>query len=347
MNSDCETSNVFDAAIQLAETAVSEFEWSDDAEIAGRTVCQAIAISSGFADYIPETSSILFQLYANRGACDYQMALNAVLGATARDRLKSTEFIVGDISADGVRSGFDRYNITETSSSIVEFVFKHKPCCRLRAITWLIPKVGMGPSLIRLISYAAETFSSFFNDPIEPFCPDCISIGNSWLHRLGVFLLYQCAEQSVAPPYRLIRLLSMVSQPPSQSVKQGKCVRMLNELAGAEAPDRIWYAHEAPTDVAVGNYLALELSGALDANRQYDYIRKMERAVAYYARSLLCGERPSISQIQFASKLTWQDAKGLIDLECFHRLVFEQQCRHILARHHSCSCPECASLQDD
>jgi hypothetical protein len=85
-----------------------------------------------------------------------------------------------------------------------------------------IPAIASGIPAIPLVAYAAEQLADFINDPIDRSKLDCTPVGNSWLHRLGIYLLHQCNAQSIPPDPRLIRLMSLVSLPPSSSVKSGK-----------------------------------------------------------------------------------------------------------------------------
>jgi hypothetical protein len=135
-------------------------------------------------------------------------------------------------------------------------------------------------------------------------------------------------------------LMSLVTPPPSGSVKSGKAARYSDYLAN---PRPVHYLHETSPAQAVGTALALELLGEFDANRQGEYFRRVERAAAYYAGSILNGPSPSIKSIQLASGLSWADTKFLVGRPLFRRLVFEYQCRFLLAEAHP-DCPECKAL---
>jgi hypothetical protein len=134
--------------------------------------------------------------------------------------------------------------------------------------------------------------------------------------------------------------MSLVTPPPSGSVKSGKASRYSDYLAN---PDPVHFLHEAPPGQAVGTALALELLGEFDANRQGEHFRRVERAAAYYAFSVLNGPTPSIKGIQRASGLSWADTKFLVGKPFFRRLVFEHQCRLLLFEPNS-DCPECEAL---
>src|SRR6185437_6721070 len=136
------------------------------------------------------------------------------------------------------------------------------------------------------------------------------------------------------PDPHLIRLMSLVSLPPSASVKSGKATRFSDYLASGDSPH---YLHEAPPGQAVGTALALELLGEFDANRQGEHYRRIERAVAYYSHNLLLGAEVSVKGVHKASGLSWADAKELLSRPFFSRLVFEYQCRSLFME----PCPEC------
>jgi hypothetical protein len=149
--------------------------------------------------------------------------------------------------------------------------------------------------------------------------------------------LHECEAQSVAPNSRLVRLMSLVSLPPSASVKSGKATRYYDYLACGNYPH---YLHEAPPAQAVGKALALELLGEFDPNRQGEHFRRIERAVAYYSHSILNGGKASIKGVQRASGLSWADARTVISRPFFSQLVFEHQCRSLVVE----PCPECEEL---
>jgi hypothetical protein len=185
---------------------------------------------------------------------------------------------------------------------------------------------------VPLVTYAAERLADFINNrevtnkTAGSMRLDCTPIGNSWLHRLGTYLLHQCWAHSIPPDPRLIRLMSLVSLPPSASVKNGKATRYSDYLLEAKEP---YFLHEAPPAHAVGTALALELLGEFDANRQGEHFRRIERAAAFYGHSFLNGIRPSINRIARASGLSWAEANKLVSRPFFSRLVFEYQCRSL------------------
>lgn len=170
-----------------------------------------------------------------------------------------------EIKRQALQEGKSRFYNAQIALCLVDFFLIHRPCCRLVQMAWLIPWIAAGIPAIPLVSYAAEQLADFTNDPVEPLSLDCTTVGNSWFHRLGVYLLHQCRASSVPPDPRLIRLMSLVSLPPSSSVKGGKATRYSDDLAHAEIAQ---YLHEAPSAQAIGTALALELLGEFDANRR-------------------------------------------------------------------------------
>jgi hypothetical protein len=150
----------------------------------------------------------------------------------------------------------------------------------------------------------------------------------------------QCTIDSPDP--RLIRLMSLVSLPPSSSVKRGKATRCSDSLAYGKEPH---YLHEASPARATGTVLALELLGEFDANRQEEHFRKVEWAVAFYAHSVLNGEKPSVKSLERESGLSWSDANRLVRRPFFSRLVFEYQCRYFLFEPIAKSCADCATIE--
>jgi hypothetical protein len=98
--------------------------------------------------------------------------------------------------------------------------------------------------------------------------------------------------------------MSLVSLPPSASVKSGKASRLSDYLSD---PPKTFFLHEHPPDTAVGMALALELMGEFDANRQGEHFRRVERAVAHYAMRLLDGSSASAKSVQRASGLSWTE----------------------------------------
>ncbi len=181
------------------------------------------------------------------------------------------------------------------------------------------------------------------NDPVHPWTPECIPVGNGWFHRLGIYLMNCCLVQEVPPPHYLTRLLCHASIPSSSHWKFGKPVRMLDFMERSPYPA---YLHEAPPGKVIGHLLALELSGEVKPNWQEQYYRRIERATTFYAVSLLKGDHnPSIKAMQIASDLSWSDTKDLTTRSFFSQLVFEQQCRYLIASGSSHDCPECNRLR--
>src|SRR5205085_2236430 len=154
-----------------------------------------------------------------------------------------TEFIKHAKDKDEIEQGWQTYKRTIVACNIMNFIVLYKPCCRLSQMAWLIPATAAGVPALPLISYAADELAVVMNDPFEPFKPDCTPVGNSWLHRLGVYLLHQYAAQRLPPDPPLIRLMSLVTPPPSGSVKSGKAIRYSDYLSN---PQPVHYLHETP-----------------------------------------------------------------------------------------------------
>jgi hypothetical protein len=271
---------------------------------------------------------------------DFYRHYNELRSSTILDL---SEFITrSNIDLETIRQGRERYYHARYALYLVEFLLFHRPCCRLVYIAWLIPAIAAGIPAIPLIAYAAEELADFINDPIEPFQHHCTTIGNSWLHRLGIYLLHQCSAQSIPPDLRLIRLMSLVSLPPSSSVKSGKATRSSDYLAYGKDSR---YLHEASPALATGTVLALELLGGFDVNRQEQHFRRVELAVAFYGESLLKnGTKPSVKSLQQVFGLSWSDANKLVARPLFRQLVFEYQCRYLLYEPVAKSCAACAAI---
>lgn len=337
------STNLFESVVEMMDAGPLSIDWSNETEIAKRSLCYALGLllSGNLDELVPEIAVFL---------CD---SLNRVNSGKVPDRLiekycrirdhtllQKSKFIKkSKLSREEVRVGREKYLRTEYALCLTDFLIIPKPCCKLVRLAPLIPAVAAGLPAIPLIAYAAERLANFINDPLEPYQFNCTRVGNSWLHRLGIYLLHQCQVQSTPPNRSLIRLMSLVSPPPSASVKSGKATRYSDYLAD---PPQAYYLHEAPPHQAVGIALALELLGEFDANRQGVHYRRVERAVAFYAISLLNGKQPSIKGVQRTSGLSWADAKKLVDRPFFRKLVFAHQCR--LLTFEPEPCPECEAL---
>lgn len=334
----------FDLAIDTAEFIISKTDWTDDQDIRLMAAFGPTALLSSepLGDFLPQIVIFLqreSQTFEPLRTFEHFSADLALLCGEART--KATEFIINidvdDMAAISAR--FAHYQITDTIVSIVEFLAQPRYCCRMRLLAWLIPKAAEIEDLIGLISYAAVSMAQVMNDPVVPFQPHCTSVGSSWFHRLGVYLLHLCGTHKMAPPRYLVKLMALVAAPPSSSAKSGKAFRMLNEFEPAQYPA---FLHESPPDVAVGTQLALELLGEFDANRQPEHFHRLERAVAYYAHeTFITGKRTSARQIQVNSGMSWADAKQTMALPSFSRMVFNYQCRYIMATDHRDNCPQC------
>jgi hypothetical protein len=321
----------FEAAVEIVERYKGWIDWGDAEEVIRKPVASAVALLTGceLQEFVPDIFEHLSTYIKDTNFvddyADFYHHYNELRSAVIRDLSK---FILQpDIDKEVVRQGQRKYYAAEVVICLVDFLLIHRPCCRLVRTAWLIPAIASGFPAIPLVAYAAEQLADFINDPIEPFQLDCTPVGNSWLHRLGIYLLHQCNARSIPPDPRLIRLMSLVSLPPSSSVKSGKATRWSDYLAYGQDPR---YLHEASPALATGTVLALELLGEFDANRQEEHFRRIELAVAFYAHSLLNGEKPSVKSLQRVSGLSWSDANKLVSRPFFSRLAFEYQCRYFL-----------------
>jgi hypothetical protein len=336
----------FEFAVVVANKQIESIDWNDDADIVLKTAVSALFLVSDptIAGLVPDTARFLNkEVYDRVSGRTYHDFLRDVGEVVALELRQATKFITNhDLSAHQIQVEFERYTHTDTLLSVLLFLTTHKPCCRLTRIAWLIPKLGTITSIIPLISYAAVRFAELMNDPLDPYRPCCTPVGNSWLHRLAIYIMHHCTEANVPPPSDLTELFSIVTLPSSDSTKQGKGRRMFQALLHPPQPT---YLHEAPEGIAIGNQLALELLGEMDANRQDQYYRRVERAVTRYAAGRFGGDTASIKRIQVASGLSWADAKSLVGSHSFSRLVFNYQCRHLIASEHTKDCPDCQRLR--
>jgi hypothetical protein len=336
-----EPATIFEHAIRMLEHIKAWIRWDDPHDIARKTAAAAAAIMKiGPRSKFTDRLSGLFLSEVKKNKWDYATLEHEYIKLKKTIFTDRTEFVVCSESIDEINRGYETYNETAIMCDILSFIVIHKPCCRLTQMAWLIPAIAAGVPALPLVCHAADELADFMNDPREPFKPDCTLVGNSWLHRLGVYLLHQCSAQRLPPNLALIRLMSLATPPPSHSVKSGKAVRYSKYMAN---PDPTYYRHEAPPDQAVGKALALELLGELDANRQGEYFRRVERAAAQYAASVVNGAAPSIKSIQRASGLSWADTSHLVGRPSFQRLVFEHQCRVLRHSAHA-DCPDCMAV---
>ena len=334
----------FHLAIDYQEFLIAHTDWKDDQHIRLMTArCTATLLATTTAGaLVPDVLEFMVRegntFEPNRSWGQFLCELRSL---THKGLIQATEFMVdcdvNDVAK--VSDGFERYNKRDIVMNVVNFIGLQKFFCRLHDMAWLIPLATYYKNLIKLVSYAAVTLAELMNDPVKPFQPDCIDIGNSWFHRLGVYLLYLCSEHKMPPPRYLIELMALVTGPPSSSAKLGKAARMFGELEPGQYPLLL---HESPPVVAVGTQLALELLGEFDANRQPEYFHRLQRAVACYAHDLLFGgQRPSARRLQNQSGMSWADAKAATELPSFSRMVFAYQCRYMMAANHHETCPEC------
>lgn len=316
----------YDAAIELAEQNLEWIDWGNETEIREKKICSALAWMGGFKNDVVVSEMEKFLLQELERDDEHDEFHRRVFMEFAKIELRSTEFILNnDISVSEVMEKFNYYRHIRSVISTVKFLLLPKPCCRLSSLAFMIPITTASPSCLRLVAYAANHLATFMNDPTDPFQPDCFPVGNSWFHRLGIFLLNQCTAQNIAPPPDLVQLLSQVTSPPTQSVKGGKAEQMLDILQHEERPT---FLHESPPEISIGNYLALELLGEFEPNRQFEHFRRIEKAVFLYAKRYLDeGKPPSTNSLHKFSKLSWPDAQALPQRPFFKRLCLEQQCR--------------------
>jgi hypothetical protein len=336
---------LFEIAVEMVEYYKGWIDWDDPTDVVRKPLYCAIHLLtiSHLDEFIPGVFKYLLvcieKNYNEHDQSEFYRLYNKLRSSTINGL---SEFILEpNIELDTIRRGRQRYYDAIFALYLLDFLLIHRPCCRLFQTAWLIPEISSGIPAIPLVAYAAEQLADFINDPTERLQPDCTRIRNSWLHRLGIYLLHQCNAQSIPPDPRLIRLMSLVSLPPSSSVKSGKATRCSDYLAHGKNRR---YLHEASPARATGTVLALELLGELDANRQEEHFRRIERAVAFYAHSLLNGERPSVKSVQRISELSWSDANKLISRPFFSRLMFEYQCHYLLFEPLVESCAACDAI---
>jgi hypothetical protein len=336
---------LFEIAVEMVEYYKGWIDWDNPTDVIRKPLFIAIRLLtiSNLGELIPDILEYLQVCirkdYNERDQFEFYRCYHRLRSSTIYDL---SEFISQpNIDLETIRQGRERYCHAQWALCVVDFLLLHKPCCRLVQIAWLIPELAAGLPAIPLVAYAAERLADFINDPVEPTQCGCTPIGNSWLHRLGIYSLHQCNAQSIPPDLRLIRLMSLVSLPPSSSVKRGKATRCSDSLAYGMKPH---YLHQASPARATGIVLALELLGEFDANRQEEHFRRVEWAVAFYAHSVMDGEKPSVKRLSRESGLSWSDANKLVRRPFFNLLVFEYQCRYLLFEPVAKSCADCASF---
>jgi hypothetical protein len=334
---------LFEVAVEIVEYYKRWIDWDDPTDVIRKPLVCTISLlmTSNLGELIPRILKYLEVFiekdYNQHDQSEFYPRYNELRSSTIHDL---SEFILQpNIEQETIRHGLERYYHARYALYLVDFLLLHRPCCRLFQTAWLIPAIAAGIPAIPLVAYAAEQLADFINDPNEPGQVDCTSIRNSWLHRLGIYLLHQCHAQSIPPNPRLIRLMSLVSLPPSSSVKSGKATRCSDYLAYGKNPH---YLHEMPPARRTGTVLALELLGEFDANRQEEHFSRVELAVAFYAHSLLNdGNKPSVKSLQRFSGLSWSDANKLVLRPFFSQLVFGYQCRYLLYEPVARSCSAC------
>lgn len=344
------TMNAFEAAVELSKNQIDWIDVRNEEELRVKTAISGFVFLLSFPEakeLVPAVTKFLDgEFNTTNHIRTYADLLRDTINVAAIEQKKATEFIINNDSTEHeIRIGYEHYLDVDVILCLVLFIMIHKPCCRLVKIAWLIPRLGENKLIIPLISYAAAAFAELINDPSNHYRPCCTAVGNSWLHRLAVYVMHHCSESKLPLPPDLTKLISLVSLPSSPSIKEGKATRMYDALSHPPQPV---YVHEAPEGIAIGNQLAIELLGEMDANRQEEYYRRVERAVACYTGNItMNGVGPSIKKVQSASGLSWADAKSLVHSPHFSRLVFNYQCRYILALEHAKDCPDCQRVREE
>ena len=341
--------SLFDLVIDISEFTVAVTDWTDEQHKRVMTAFGTLALLSWAEskDLFPQLFEFLDREHQRVKTphifSDFQAEFFRL---SAEARIRATEFMKNRKAEDAryIWQEFGEYEKIDIILSLAEFLVAHKFCCRMCMTAWRIPRAASIGQLIGLISYAAVWLAEIMNDPLQSFKCDCTSVGSSWLHRLGVYLLYLCSTHKMPPPFYLIELMALVTAPSSSSLKIGKSFRMISEFQPSHYP---MFLHESPPDIAIGTQLALELLGEFDPNRQPEYFRRLERAVACYAHDLMfTGQRPSVRRVQLASGMSWADAKAAMEQRSFSRMVFVYQCRYPRALHISETCPQCREVVD-
>ena len=339
--------SLFDAAVELVARQIEWIRWDSQSDINLKITCSALSILYGsphLYNALPEVRDFFESKYLQHGGKDNCMALVREFTAIAqRIRLDSTAFIKEKrLTRAHLMAGWEKYQQVDILLAILGYVICVKPCCRLYLVAGLIPSISRGVPAIGLVSDAAASLAELMNDPGVRFEPDCIRVGNAWFHRLGIYLLHHCHESGMAPPAQLVRLMALVSAPPTASVKGGKAARTHDFLVEPGSP---LYLHQTPPAVVAGNLLALELLGEVDANRQEEYFLRVQRAVALFSWTILHdGKAPSIYSIKNASGLSWADSRSLVERPYFRLLVFEYQCQYLKVLPHVRNCANCKRI---
>jgi len=340
----------FGEVVELLKLQVEDTNWDDPYDILfkGLTASHVLGDKLGLRELAPKSLALIEERLHNPPERDPHAYLTRIAkelhSLSFKEIRSATEFILTEREPDKIATNWSRYREAEIALALLSLPLIMKPCCMLFTIAWLIPRIAAGLPAVRLAAYPASLLAELINEPTEPYRPHCTSIGNNWLHRLGVYLLHCCELQDVPPPMELTRLLSLISTSKAKSTKAPRAGRLHEMLVTQPQPI---YLHESPAPVAMGYMLALELLGQIDANRQVEHFRRIERAVAHHAMTRWYSDTsPSIKSTQDASGLSWADSRQLVGQWFFGKLVFEYQCRFLGVQSHLENCPECKSFRE-
>lgn len=328
-----------DLALELSEKQIHELDWRNDEVVFLTSFINAKSLLAfcyenlRFDELLPPivfADAVMNDLPRNKD--EYRIAVNKFADVCRASLRESTEFITMDLgSLDAFQRNVNKHHAVLNALCCAEFLAAQHPYDRLQALSWIIPGVAAGQvSAIKIVSYAAYYYANIINDPIEARSVPEAAIGNSWLHQLAVYLLHHSGKYKLVPYDYLVRLVSLTASQSTKSLKLNKAYRVLEEMNTSPYPV---YLHEAPIEHVVGLKLCLELCGDIDANRQIEYIRHIERAVAFYANVISrTGSPPSAKSISDASGLSWRDAKDIMNKWFFVRLVFLYQTKMVIVR---------------
>ena len=202
-----EGNSIAEVAVGVVEDYKSWIDWDRPIETVQKPIiCASIILeSAGLIDCVSEAMDY-FKKCVETGTENYVEFYQGLYDLRTRTIKDRTSFILEpNIDKSRVQRGRLLHAYTLNAFCLLDFLINHKPCCRLLQIAWLIPAIGAGASVIPLVSYAAAELADLINDPADPYHADCIEVGNSWLHRLGIYLLHQCGAQGIPPDQYLIR----------------------------------------------------------------------------------------------------------------------------------------------
>ncbi|WP_169543382.1 hypothetical protein [Sneathiella aquimaris] len=334
-----EEEKLYHAIIELEDYCL---EWTSEDDLE-ETVNKRVFVTLEFIGTIAQHSCYskesteavqqILEIEINRSPNNKGESLSNIYQELSMLMVDCTEFIT--IKSNDEEFYSKKYKIYQDLEALIAITkFLINPCyaCKLRALAWLIRRSPYSGDWTFLLSIVASRYVHIVTVHGDPACSSQAKIGNSWLHRLGVFLLKTCSDNNEAPPIELVDLIAAIPGNPTASVKNGKALRMLNYMEAASKPE---YMHEQPSEILVGTYLALELLGVIDANRQFEHFNKIEKAVSFYAMYYMNhGCPPSVNKLQNVSELSWLDAKNLMNQNYFSKMVFEYQYKFILHNMH-------------